>query len=316
MFVLNIDDSELFTAKDPDILEEKLGEAAESSTNWISDNRMLCSGEKTKLLIVTTRENRAHKLAGKEIRVTVCGKEIKESQDEKLLGIMMSSNMTWSTYLHGNKLTGKDKVVGLVPQLSQRVGMLAQLNKLMTRTQFQNTCEGLFTSKLLYCIPLYFNVWGIQDQDDSNRRSRASTKEDCRKLQILQNKILRMKTRIHDYRTPTNELLDTSGDLSVHQLAAFHTTMTVFKVVRSGKPLYLAKKMILRKPGAHGVFPQRQINTIQIDCGLSISRSGFLYRGAKLWNQLPENLRSETKPGIFRSKLKDWIKMQVLRKPP
>ena len=45
------DDSELVTAKDPDILEEKLGEAAESSTNWISDNRMLCSGEKTKLLI-------------------------------------------------------------------------------------------------------------------------------------------------------------------------------------------------------------------------------------------------------------------------
>ena len=62
---------------------------------------------------------------------------VEESSDEKLLGIMMS----WNTYLYENKLTGKDKVIGLIPKLSQRVGMQSKLNRYMTRDQFKLASE-------------------------------------------------------------------------------------------------------------------------------------------------------------------------------
>ena len=88
---------------------------------------MLGSGEKTKLLIISTREQRVTKLQEKTISVNVCNKVIEESKEEKLLGILMSNIMTWTSYLYylyGNKLTGKDRILGLIPKLSQMVGTL------------------------------------------------------------------------------------------------------------------------------------------------------------------------------------------------
>ena len=40
---------------------------------------MLCSGEKTKLLVVSTKELRAARLVNKEVTVNVCGQTIMES---------------------------------------------------------------------------------------------------------------------------------------------------------------------------------------------------------------------------------------------
>ena len=50
--------------------------------------------EKTKLLIVSTREQRATKLSDTTITINVCNKVIEESKDEKLLGILMSKYLT------------------------------------------------------------------------------------------------------------------------------------------------------------------------------------------------------------------------------
>ena len=312
------DDTENVSDKNPDILEGKLQEKANLSTQWISDNKMVCSGDKTKLLVVGTSEMRQSKLIskGRTLQVEVCGKVIKESSDEKLLGVVMSNNLTWKTHLHGNKLTGPDKITGLLPQLSQRVGMLRQLSKLMSKKQFRNTCDGIFTSKLLYCVQLYMNVWGLKSMDLTPRRFSAFTKEDCRQLQVLQNKVLRLKTGIWEHHTPTSILLDKSGDLSVHQLGALHTITTGFKAINQGKPKHLATKLRLRKPSSSEVFPLRKLNTIDVNCSLTISRSGFVFRAAQLWNSLPGTLRSETLLSKFKPAVKKWVKENVPRKPP
>ena len=50
---------------------------------------MICSGDKTKLLIVGTRANRKSKLESKNIslKVHICEDEIKESTSEKQLNM-------------------------------------------------------------------------------------------------------------------------------------------------------------------------------------------------------------------------------------
>ena len=91
----------------------------------------------------------------------------------------MSNDLTWNTHLYGNKLKGKDKLEGLVPQPSQRVVLLSKLAKVMSNRQLQMTCSGIFTPKLLYGLPIFSNVWGLPDLDDSNRKFSAFTKDNC-----------------------------------------------------------------------------------------------------------------------------------------
>ena len=309
------DDSGHVHAREPEELIHKLQNFADSATRWIHDNKMVCSPSKTKLLVVSTKELRESKLLGSELTVKMGNNIITESREENMLGITMSNNMTWNSFIYGNKETGAEKTVGLLSKLSQRVGLLKTLCRYMSTSQLNLLINGLFTSKLLYCLPLFCNVWCDLDMDDTVRRFSALSKEDIRKLQVLQNRVLRLKCRNHDLHTPTVELLNSCGDLSVHQLGAYHTVLQVFKIIKSGQPTYLSEKLLLRKPNDHGIFPQRHLNTIKVRGHLTLSRSAFFYRGAQLWNSLPSDLRSCSELSTFRQELRRWIRATVPVKP-
>ena len=273
---------------------------------------MLYSAEKTKLLIISTKEQRTAHLQ-EVFRIKVGDKNIQETKDEVLLGITITNDMTWKSYLYGQY--GNQKKNGLIPKLSQRVGMLAKLSKFMSPGQFKSVCDGLFTSSLLYCLPLYMNVWNLPSMDDTSRRSTTITKEDCRKLQVLQNKVLRCKSGHTDRYTPTSELLRQTNELSVHQMGAYHSLITLARILLNGKPEYFVNRLDLRKPSEENVFPLRQLNTIDINCKLSLSRSGFSYRVAKLWNSLPANIRNISQMSTFKAEAKKWVRSFVSVKP-
>ena len=162
---------------------------------------------------------------------------------------------------------------------------------------------------------MFGNVWGLRNLDDETRRHSSFTKEDNRRLQVLQNQVLRMKTGL-GRDTPTDTLTRESQQLSVQQLTAYHTLVTVFKAVRLGKPSYLANKLKLRRSNGTDIFPLRQTNTINVKADLTLSRGGMVYRGAKLWNLLDHRLRAEPKLEPFKTRIKKWIRENVPVKPP
>ena len=311
------DDTDNVHHSDPDILENLLQIQANKSTDWISDNKMVFSGEKTKLLVVGTQDLRNKKLTSqnKVLKVQVGENTVYESKNEKLLGIIVSNDLTWKVHLYGNGETGPNKIIGLIPKLFQRVGILTKLHKVMSSFQFKNACEGMFYSKLINCLQLFANVFDINQNDDTERRFSAFTKQDNRRLQVLQNRILRLKSGMGK-DTPTKDLLAVTGDLSVQQLTAYHTLMTVHRSITSGKPSYLAHQWKLKKPDrVQNIFPHRQLNTIEVNRELSISRGGTIYRGAKLWNMLPLKMRSENKVSTFKRQLKKWVFEAIKIKP-
>ena len=104
--------------------------------------------------------------------------------------------------------------------------------------------------------------------------------------------------------------------LKIHQLGAHHTLVTVHRIVTTGQPEYLANKLALRKPDPGMIFPNRHVHTIQLVSTRSVVRSGFVYRGAKLWNCLPVELRLESKADVFKTEVKKWVRENISRKPP
>ena len=129
---------------------------ADRAVQWVQDNRMVCAGNKTKLLVIGTSKLRKSKFEGRGrvMQVSVAGSVIEESKSEKLLGIIVNNEMTFKEHLYGEKWRPQkeDNSPGLVPQLAQRVGILRKVVKLMSPKLFNSICQGMFQSKLLYCL--------------------------------------------------------------------------------------------------------------------------------------------------------------------
>ena len=293
-------------------LEIKLQREANRSTDWVKDNRMVCSGSKTKLLVIGTSQLRRSLLAGTNISVNVCGSTIRDTESEQLLGITVNNDLTWSAHLHGEKWRTSGNHNGLISQLSQRVGILAQLARSVSKAKLNLVSNGLFYSKLQYCLQVFSHVWDIPNFDEESRRFKAFTKDDNRKLQVLQNKVLRLKTGLPP-RRPTKDLLKTTGDLSVQQMTAFSTLMTAKKALINPQPNYLSRKLQATKPSAR---PQtRQQNKLWIQSHLSIARSGFFCQSSALFNLLPHDLRVCEDICVFKRQLKNWVKLNVPIRP-
>ena len=65
------DDTEHSRDKDLDQLVAKIQFEADCATTWVADNKLVCSGGKTKLLIVTTTAMRLTRLVARKLQISV-----------------------------------------------------------------------------------------------------------------------------------------------------------------------------------------------------------------------------------------------------
>ena len=75
-------------------------------------------------------------------------------------------------------------------------------------------------------MTVWGGIWGLPGQE--NNVNTSISKEEMRKLQVCQNRILRLICGL-DYSTLTQTLLDETKQLSVHQLVAFHSACQIYK---------------------------------------------------------------------------------------
>ena len=156
-----------------------------------------------------------------------------------LLGLIVNNHLTWKEHLYGEHWREKGNASAWIEGWSPEESCAFMFEK-----KFRTICQGIFYPKMSYCLQVVGNVWGVDTNNEVNRRFSAYTKEDNRKLQTLQNMVLRTKTDM-PRRTPTKTLLALSGDLSVQQLTAQATLTSLQKVIHNGKPEYLADKLKL-----------------------------------------------------------------------
>ena len=310
--VVYADDNTPMTAdKNPLILQNKIQAGADKVINWFSRNDMVCSSDKTKLLIVSTSANRQTKLIENNLslKVNICGEEKNESTSEKLLGIIVNNTATFKDHLYGN-----DEEQGLLKQLSARVGILRRLRKFIPAPRLKILMEGIFSSKMMYGMSVWGRVWQIPGSlDEETRTSSSITKEDLRKLQVLQNKCLRIVTN-SDYKTPTKVLLQKTNSLSVHQLMAQLTLSQVYNIHNMKLPAYHYERLFAGAalPGTRSVT---NFAANRVEYKLSLARTHFFYQASRLWTALPEHIKSSRNKATFKKRSKNWVKATIMMKP-
>ena len=146
----------------------------------------------------------------------------------------MNNKMTWSEHLYGEDWRTKgENNPGLIPQLSKRIGILRKLSYHSSKKKLRMLASGLFYSKLAYCLPLYTATWSLDGYRDTNTRFSSFTKEDNRRLQVLQNQLCRLLLKerggYFKQNQSTSELVNKCDYLSIHQLGAQSTIVMMKK---------------------------------------------------------------------------------------
>ena len=171
---------------------------------------------------------------------------------------------------------------------------------------------GLFTSKLLYALPLTSSVWGIYGYAEQERQHLACTKQDMHKLQSLQRQaaLLLVDQTTLQLHHPTEEILQSVNWLSVHQLCVYSILMLTYRVLQSSKPVYLSDRLKYQ-PNS-----RTSHNNLRVPrANLNICLEGFMSQATRLYNLLPDQLKSEQCPSRFKQALKEWVMANIIVKP-
>ena len=299
------DDSDSVNTAEPDVLQNLIQQEATNSAQWLKDNRLCVAGDKSKLIVIGTKELKDSK-GDTDISITLDDKEIVTSESEKLLGVVINGQLTWKNHLYGDK-----ENEGLISQLTKRVGLMKRLTKYMNVEKLKFFANGIFYSKLNYCLSVFGNVFGLDTYKEGNTRYTSFTTKDNNKLQVLQNKLNRLIIKA-DNNTSTAELLERTGSLSIQQTIAYQTATMTQRIIQSKKPMYIAEKL---KIHSSNLNLRRQRTIEQPKYKLSIAREGFIYRSASLYNLLDESIKNEPKIEIFKTKVKNRIQKNIAIKP-
>ena len=189
---------------------------------------------------------------------------------ELLLGCDLQSDLKWHT-----------QVENLVEKLRKRLVGLNSLKFILPFQIRKQITLGMFNSVLVYCLPL-FGGCDIHE---------------IKQLQVLQN----IAAQVVTHSPPRAERLTMYSRLkwlTVNQLIAFHTLLTVFKIRNSGEPEYLASFLQDDSRTGRIILPNTK---------LSLFMKSFVWRGASTWNQLSLELRKSVKIGHFKRGAREWV---------
>ena len=244
----------------------------QTASEWMLGNKLKLNSEKTHLLTVGT----AARLKNHDTKVVVQmdGVELKESTSEMLLGCWVESNLKWHK-----------QVDMLLSKLQTRLGALDKLKNIIPSGVKKTVAEGIFTSVLSYCIP----VFGGCD------------KGEIQALQRLQNKAARIVT-LFGVRTSRKELFSKVGWMSVKQLIYYHTALCTYRIRKSKEPEYLSEIMDRNNRANKIIVPNST---------LTLAMKSFCFRGSNDWNKLPETVRNCEKIGQFKQQLRSWVLQNV-----
>ena len=94
------------------------------------------------------------------------------------------------------------------------------------------------------------------------------------------------------------------GIFSVNQMNFYHVLLEAFNVIQYGSAASIQEKW---KPNNERAYSDRRKLDVKVPKVNHVRCQGFSWFGAKMWNNLPEDIKSTTIPDTFKIKIKQHI---------
>ena len=234
--------------------------------NWFRQNGLIANSSKSHFL-TSPYERRTLKIHDSIIT---------SSSSEELLGILIDSELTFH-----------DHITRLCSKANQKLSALARVSKYMTLPKRRLLMSSYITSHFNYC-PL---VWMIHNRKLNKKISKVHE----RALRIVHG----------DHKTSFLELLNIDKSVTIHQRNLQYLLIEIYKVKKGISPTimneifqFFENPVYELRSGVH--LPGRNSRTV------FFGTESIINLGAKLWNVVPENIKSSESLNVFKSKIKHW----------
>lgn len=263
-------------------LETNLQNALILLTKWCRENGMVLNTEKTKVMLITSRQKRTI-MKDKNLLLSYNDVELKLTSNEKVLGVHIEDNLLWN-----------DHFLYISKKLSSYLWLLTQIKTSLSIEDKLLFYNAYIRPHLDYCCAVWGNTTHFNVQKLTRLQRRA-----CKI--ILGNEYLHLE----DARKRLKIL---SFDESVF----LHKAKIMYKVANNTAPSYLTDLFQMRNISSndtllnlrsvsnrHFLIPKPKIN---------LFKNSFSYSGAIIWNSIPLEIKNSTSINIFINKCLAWMK--------
>ena len=92
------------------------------------------------------------------------------------------------------------------------------------------------------------------------------------------------------------------GMFSVNQLNHYHVLLEAFNIIKYGSADKIQAKWL---PNDQRVYSNRRKLDVKVQL-VEVTCRGFSWYGAKIWNKLPEEIKSMENPDTFKARIKSF----------
>ncbi|XP_071952123.1 uncharacterized protein [Antedon mediterranea] len=223
--LLYADDSAIvYSHRNPDIISKKLGSTLDSLCDWLVDNKLTINLDKTECILFGSKRKTKNV---NNFNVSTNGNNINTSNCVKYLGIEIDQNLTCSEY-----------ACKTIKKINNRLKFMYRQRKILSCKNRKLLCSALIQCVFDYAASSWFC---------------GTSKAIQRKLQIAQNKMVRLIKGVEPRRHIGADQLDDYGLLNVKYRVKFLQISQVHKIFMGRSASYLNENS-RRVNNLHGHF--------------------------------------------------------------
>ena len=207
---------------------------------------------------------------------------IQISNQEKLLGINIDSELSWSSQVD-NTLKKCNTLLYLLSRIKQYLSI-------PVRKLFYN---AYILPHLDYCC----TIWGNSTADSIN----SVIKFQKRAARLILDK---------DFDTPSVDLFAELNWMTFPERVQFQKAIMMFKTMNNLAPTYMNNLFQYTNEIHNRNLRSTTENLLYVPkpkC--EIFRNSFAYSGAKLWNSIPQNIKSYNSVQQFKDRYLEWMRI-------
>ena len=271
------DDTSLFVFdKDVNNLFITCNNVLESINKWFTANKLNLSLDKC----VYTYFHRKNKNLTISQKLYINGMEIQRVETSKYLGIFIDENLTWHEHIQY-----------IISKLLKFCSIFYKLRSIIPHQILKTLYFSLVHPHLTYCVEIYANTY--------TKYLDPLIKLNNKILRILQNQKLHY---------PVKKLYTSYNCIPVPQLHEYSILLLMHKFNYNKEKLPLIFQVYFTENFQVHKHNTRQVNLLHLNrTNTTQGQRSIRFKGCKLWNHIPEVIRSNRGIHTFKKQLKFYL---------